>query len=182
MKEIFENLIIFITRFDVYKRRMLSFDLIENLSIWQHYINDVLWSFLINFWPIYLNDILIYNKNHKKHSTHVKKVLKKVRVVDFQIDINKCAFFVIKIKYLKLIISIKRIKINSAKIKLIMKKNTSINFKHVKLFIDFCDFYPRFIKSFSKLSNFWTLLSRKISYSFETMLAMSFFENSKTEC
>ena len=51
----------------------------------------------------------------------MKKMLKKFRVANFQIDINKCEFFVIEIKYLKLIISIKKIKINSAKIKIIMK-------------------------------------------------------------
>ena len=42
MKKTFENLIIFITKFDVYKWRVLLFDLIENLFTWQHYINDVL--------------------------------------------------------------------------------------------------------------------------------------------
>ena len=41
---------------------------------------------------IYLNDILIYNKNHKKHNTHVRKMLKRLRVANFQIDINICEF------------------------------------------------------------------------------------------
>ena len=35
----------------------------------------------------------------------MKKVLKKLRVADFQTDINKCDFFVIEIKYLELIIT-----------------------------------------------------------------------------
>ena len=161
MKQTFENLIIFITNFDVYKWRVLSFDLIEDFFIWQHYINNVLWNFLNNFCTTYLNNILIYSKNHKKHSTHVKKMLKKLHVASFQVDINKCEFFVIEIKYLKLIISIKKIKINSAKIKIIIKWNTSINFEHVKSFINFCNFHRRFIKEFFKIVKFLNAFVKK---------------------
>ena len=70
---------------------------------------------------IYLNDILIYNKNRKKHNTYVKKMFETFRVANFQIDINKCEFFVIEIKYLKLIISKNKFKINFAEIKIIVK-------------------------------------------------------------
>ena len=151
MNEIFENLTTFITKFDVYKWRVLFFDFIDDFSTWQHYINNVLWNFLNDFCTIYFDDILIYNKNHKKHSVHVKKVLKSFRVANFQTDINKCEFFVIEIKYLKLIISINDIKINAAKIKVIVKWNIFINLKHIKSFIKFCNFYRRFIKSFFKI-------------------------------
>ena len=51
----------------------------------------------------------------------LKKMLKKLRFASFQIDINKCEFFIIEIKYLKLIISIKKIKKNSTKLKVIVK-------------------------------------------------------------
>ena len=40
---------------------------------------------------------------------------------------------------------------NSVKIKIIVKWNTFINLKHVKSFIEFCNFYRRFIKSFLKI-------------------------------
>ena len=42
MNEIFENLTTFITKFDIYKWRVLFFDFIDDSSTWQHYINDVL--------------------------------------------------------------------------------------------------------------------------------------------
>ena len=121
MKKTFENLIIFITKFDVYKWRVLSFDLIENFFIWQHYINDVLWNFLNDCCTTYLNDILIYSKNRKKQSIHVRKVFERLRVANFQTDINKCEFFVIEIKYFELIISMNDIKMNFAKVKIIEK-------------------------------------------------------------
>ena len=63
----------------------------------------------------------MYSKNRKKHNTYIKKVLKKFRITSFQVDINKCEYFVIEIKYLKLIISINEITINFAKIKSIIQ-------------------------------------------------------------
>ena len=150
MKKTFENLITFITKFDVYKWRVLSFDLIENFFIWQHYINDVLWNFLNDFCTTYLNDILIYSKNRKEHNIHVRKVLERFRVADFQADINKCEFFVIEIKYFELIISMNDIRMNLAKVKVIEKWNIFINLKKVRSFIEFCNFYRRFIKAFFK--------------------------------
>ena len=129
MKKTFENLITFITRFDVYKWRVLSFNLIKNFFIWQHYINDVLWNFLNDFCATYLNDILIYSKNRKKHNIHVRKMLERLRVANLQANINKCEFFVIEIKYFELIISMNDIRINFAKVKIIEKWNIFINLK-----------------------------------------------------
>ena len=132
----------------------------------------MLWSFLYNFCSIYLNNILIYSKNRKKHNTYVKKLLKRFRVANFQIVINKCEFFAIEMKYLKWFISIKKIKINSAKIKIIIKWNRSINFKHAKWLINFCNFIHVLENHLSKLSSFWTFSSKKILYSFETIFVM----------
>ena len=44
-----ENLIIFITVLGFYKYWVLLFELINELSTFQQYINDTLWDFLNNF-------------------------------------------------------------------------------------------------------------------------------------
>jgi len=101
-----ENLITFITFFDVYKYRVMLFKLINESTFFQHYINDMLFDCLHKFCQIYLNDILIYSKILKKHRTQVKKMLNKLREVDLQIDIDKCKFKIQKISFLKLLIFI----------------------------------------------------------------------------
>ncbi len=53
-----------------------------------------------------MNDILIYSKILKKHRTHVKEMLNKLREVDLQINIDKCEFKIQKILFLKLLIFI----------------------------------------------------------------------------
>ena len=93
MSEKSEKLITFVISMRSYKYRVLFFELINDFASWQHYMNDFLFNFLNDFCQVYLNDILIYSKFKKKHIVHVRKMLKKLKKVDLQIDIEKCEFF-----------------------------------------------------------------------------------------
>ncbi len=147
-----ENLITFVTFFDVYKYKVMLFELINESAFFQHYINDVLFECLHKFYQTYLNDILIYSKILKKHRTHVKEVLDKLREVDLQIDIDKCKFKIQKISFLKLLIFINNLQMNSWKVDVIWSWKVSRLLIHVQIFIDFCNFYQWFIKNFSKIA------------------------------
>ncbi len=156
-----ENLITFITFFDVYKYRIMLFELINELAFFQHYINDVLFNCLHKFCQTYLNDILIYSKILKEHRTHVKEVLSKLCEVDLQIDIDKCEFKIQKISFLKLLMFINDLRMNSQKVDVIQNWKVSRSLTHVQIFIDFCNFYRRFIKNFSKIIQFMIKLTQK---------------------
>jgi hypothetical protein len=108
-----ENLITFVTFFNVYKYKVMLFKLTNDSTFFQHYINDVLFECLHKFYQIYLNDIFIYSKILKKHKVHVKEVLNKLREIDLQIDIDKCKFKIQKILFLELLIFINDLQINS---------------------------------------------------------------------
>ncbi len=108
-----ENLTTFVTFFNVYKYKVMLFELINELAFFQHYINNVLFNCLRKFCQTYLNDILIYNKVLKEHKTHVKEVLNKLREVDLQINIDKCEFKIQKILFLELLIFINDLRMNS---------------------------------------------------------------------
>jgi hypothetical protein len=117
----FEDLIIFRTRFDAYKYRVLSFELCNEFVIYQHYMNDVFFDYLNDFVSIYIDDIFIYSNFKKKHVEHVKKMLQRLRDADLQVDIDKCEFFVHEIKYLDLIVDRDEIRMNSEKIETILQ-------------------------------------------------------------
>jgi len=108
-----ENLTTFVTFFNVYKYKVMLFELINESAFFQHYINNVLFECLHKFCQTYLNDILIYSKILKKHRTHMKEVLDKLREVDLQINIDKCEFEIQKISFLKLLIFINDLQMNS---------------------------------------------------------------------
>jgi len=115
-----EDLTIFIIFFDSYKYHVMLFELTNESTFYQHYMNDVLFKYLHQFCQIYLDDIIIYSKILKKHKQHVRLVLNRLREADLQIDIDKCKFHVQKTIFLELLISIERLKMNSRKMQAVV--------------------------------------------------------------
>jgi len=101
-----ENLTTFVTFFNIYKYRVVFFELINESTFFQHYINDVLFNCLHKFCQTYLNDIFIYSKTLKEYRTHMKEMLNKLHEVNLQINIDKCEFKIQKISFLELLIFI----------------------------------------------------------------------------
>ena len=126
-----EDLTIFIIFFNLYKYYVMLFELTNELTFYQHYMNDVLFKYLHQFCQIYLNDIIIYSKILKKHKRHVQLILHRLWEIDLQIDINKCKFHVQKIIFLELLIFIEELKMNSWKIQVIVKWSTLNNLTQI---------------------------------------------------
>ncbi len=111
-----KDLTIFIIFFDFYKYHVMSFELINDSTFYQHYMNDVLFDYLHQFCQFYLDNIIIYSKTLKKHKQHVWLVLHKLQETDLQININKCKFHVQKIFFLRLLLFIEELKMNLRKV------------------------------------------------------------------
>jgi len=128
-----------------------------------------------------LNDILIYSKILKKHRTHMKEVLDKLHEVDLQINIDKCEFKIQKISFLKLLIFINDLRMNSWKVDVIRSWEVLRLLIHMQIFINFCNFYQRFIKNFSKIIQFMIKLTWK-DHLFEwTEICQMIFEELKQQ-
>lgn len=67
------------------------------------------------FCRAYIDNILIFSNLKKNHQKHIQKVLGAFQKAGFQADIDKCAFYMIKITYIGLIITIKNIQIDFQK-------------------------------------------------------------------
>ncbi len=176
-----KNLTTFVTFFNIYKYRIMLFKLTNESASFQHYINNVLFECLHKFCQTYLNDILIYSKTLKEHRTHIKEVLNKLREVDLQINIDKCKFKIQKISFLKLLIFINDLRMNSWKVDVIWSWEVSWSLTHVQIFIDFCNFYQWFIKNFSKIIQLMIKLTWK-DHLFEwTEICQMIFEELKQQ-
>ncbi len=139
----------------------MLFDLCNESVSFQKYINNILCKHLNKFCTAYLNDILIYFNNELEHEIHVKLILQKLREADLQMNIIKCKFHVTQVLYLELIIIIKKIKMNSSKINIVVNWLILINVKDVQSFLDFANFYKRFIYDYSRIATSLTCLIRK---------------------
>ena len=77
------------THFELYKYLVMSFELINALTTFQTYINNVLREHLDVFVIVYLNNILVYSKNEADHKVHVRKILEVLKKADLQIKSEK---------------------------------------------------------------------------------------------
>ncbi len=164
IKKEHEWLIVFNTRYNQFEYLIMSFELCNASTTFQNYINSILQDYLNYFCIAYINDILIYNTNKKEHAKHVLKVLRRLRLRDLQLNIDKCAFEINEMLYLRLIINTEDIKMNSKKMQIIIDWKVSKSMKEVLSFIEFVNFYRRFIKNYSKKTKSLSRLAQEEQY------------------
>ena len=116
-----EKKTIFFIKYELYEYVIMFFEFCNAFEIFQFYINETLRKYLNDFCNVYLNDVFIYNNNKKKHTIHVRKMLVKFKIIDFYLNIDKCEFFVIEVKYFDFVIIIENVKMNFDKIKTIFE-------------------------------------------------------------
>jgi DNA polymerase III gamma/tau subunit len=95
-----EDLTTFRIKYDTYKYLIIFFELINESSTFQNFMNDTLMNYLNEFVIAYLNDIIVYNNSKKEHIKHVRKILQRLREANIQADVNKCEFHITEIKFL----------------------------------------------------------------------------------
>ncbi len=139
----------------------MFFNLYNESVLFQKYINNTFCKHLNKFYTAYLNDILIYFNNKLEHEIHVKLILRKLQEADLQMNIIKCEFHITQVSYLELIIIIEEIKMNSFKINIIVNRFILINVKNVQSFLDFTNFYRRFIYDYNRITTSLTHLIKK---------------------
>jgi hypothetical protein len=88
----------------------MPFNLINTLTIFQAYINKVLFKLIDYFVIIYFNDILIYFKSKEDYYTYIKIVIKRLRKYKLYIKLSKYFFKVEEVEFLGFIIGFIRVK------------------------------------------------------------------------
>ncbi len=169
----------FCMRYRLYEWMMTSFELVNVLSTFQRHINWALQNFLNEFCSVYVNDILIFtDESLHQHQNHVQKILLWLWEVDLQIDIDKCEFEVKSIKYLEFILKVKKsVQMNPQKMKTIMNWQAFKSVKSVQSFIDFANFYWKFIKNFSNLvMSMMTLIQKNTLFKWTEKVNQSFMK------
>ena len=85
-------------------------------------IDDILRNILNIFVIVYFDDIIIYFQEIlAEYKKYIKKILRRLHEKNLKINIKKCEFYKIKVKYLENVVERNNIKINFDKIKSIQK-------------------------------------------------------------
>ena len=83
----------FRTRYEHFEYNVFFFDFINVLAFFQNLINKIFVEKLNVFVIVYLNDIMIYSINEKKHIKHVKWMLNRLFENKLFIVFEKCEWF-----------------------------------------------------------------------------------------
>ena len=123
----------------------MSFELVNAFATFQIYINKTLRKLVNNICVIYLDDILIYNENSTKHWWHVRMIFKRLRQFQLFVNLKKCQFDIKKIEFLKFIVFIDEVQMNSKRVRTINEWFKLKIYKEIQVFLNFVNFYKRFI-------------------------------------
>ena len=112
---------------------------------------------------VYLDDILIFGTCLKKYRWLVKEVLKRLQFNDLYAKAEKYFFKQSSIKYLDVIVLENKVQMDEEKLSGVLEWPVSTKVKQVQAFLDFANFYCRFIKNFAKMSKPLSNLTKKDS-------------------
>jgi hypothetical protein len=81
----------------------------------------------------------------------VRKIFNRLKKAGLYVKLSKCEFDKKEITFLRYVIGVHGIRMNNAKIKIILDWPIPKSFKNIQVFIGFANFYRRFILRFSKV-------------------------------
>ena len=100
-----------------------------------------LWKFVL----IYMNDIIVFSSNTKKHLTHLNEILNFLKKSEMILAFKKCHFAYSSIKTLNHYVFKLKMSILKKKIKTIKKLKFFKTFHELKTAIEFFDYYQKFV-------------------------------------
>jgi len=151
----------FRTRYSHYEFLVIPFRLTNAPATFMDLMNTIFRPFLDQFVMVFIDDILVYSKNARKHDKHLRMVLQTLRKKQSYAKILKYEFWLKEIAFLRNIVSAEGIKVDPSKLESILNWKPPRNVTEVRSFLGLACYYHRFMKGFSMLSSLLTKFLRK---------------------
>ncbi len=160
----------FVTHEGVYQFKMMPMGLVNAPSTFQAVMNEVLRGMTYRNAIVYIDDILLYDRDLTTHMQTLSEVFNRLRDADLKLQPTKCDWAAKEVRYLGHKISREGVSVDDSKIKVVRDFPTPQNVKHVRSFLGLCNYYRRHVKDYSKIVAPLTQLLRldsKFSWSTE---------------
>ncbi|CAI7844986.1 unnamed protein product [Closterium sp. NIES-54] len=151
----------FRTRYGSYEYLVMPFGLCNAPATFQAEMNHILRPLLDECVVVYLDDILIYSKNMKKHMEHLRKVFEILRKNKFYVKLSKSDFALKKVQFLGHMVSAEGVHVDPRKIEAVKKWKVPENMKELQQFLGFTNYYNRFVPQYAKIAAPLTDLLKK---------------------
>ncbi|QRW20759.1 Retrotransposable element Tf2 protein [Rhizoctonia solani] len=167
----------FRTKYGLFKYLVMPFGLTNAPAAFQHFMNDLFRDLIDVTVVIYLDDILIFSKDPKKHPEHVREVLLRLMKNQLFCKLSKCQFHVTTVDYLGIVISPAGFSMDQKKIEAVTSWPQPKTVKQVQAFLGFVNYLCRFIPNFSSVARpLHNLTKKEIPWSWETQEEEAFQE------
>ena len=147
--------------YGLFEYRVMPFGLANTPATFQNMMNEIFRDMIDLGVVIYLDDILIYSENEQDHVALVKRVLERLHEHQLAIVPNKCEWHRSRVNFLGYIISSQGVEMDQVKIRTVVEWEAPDLVKGVQSFLEFANFYRRFIEGYSKLTRLLTDLTKK---------------------
>ncbi|KAJ9565224.1 hypothetical protein OSB04_001190 [Centaurea solstitialis] len=151
----------FRTRYGHYEFLVMPFGLTNAPAVFMDLMNRVCRPFLDKSVIVFIDDILVYSKNEAEHERHLREVLNVLRDEKLYANFSKCEFWLHKVQFLGHVVSRDGIKVDPAKIEVMMSWKSPTNPFEIRSFLGLAGYYRRFIQDFSKIASALTVLTKK---------------------
>ena len=141
----------FRTRYGHCEYKVMPFGLVNAPATFQALMNTILRDFLDHGVVVYLDDIVIYSKNEEEHIALVKQVLAQLEEYDLAVTTTKSVFHLKEMEFLGYMVAVDGVTMSESKVQSIKDWKHPRLVREVQIFIGFANFYPGFIKDFSKI-------------------------------
>ena len=115
---------------------------------------------------VYLDDILIYSINEDEHTVLVSKVLKTLQEQGLTADISKYIFDAESVLFLDFVLFSKDVFLANNIIEVILDWAPSKSVKEVQVFLEFANFYRRFVRNFLEIAKSLSDITKSNSRNF----------------
>jgi len=144
---------VFTTYIGAYEPIVMYFGLTNFSTTFQAMMNDLFCN-LINQGDIatFINDILVATDTEEGYDELVKKVLKRLEENDLFVKPEKCKWKIREVEFLGVVIGPKGVEMQREKVEKVLNWLVPRNVKEVQKFLDFTNYYRRFIKNFARIA------------------------------
>jgi len=143
----------FCTNRGLFEPLVMFFGMTNSPATFQTMMNNVFRTVIVEgIVVVYLDDILIFTKTEEEHERVVWRVLEILAEHKLFLRPEKCEFHRKQIEYLGLVILENTIAMNPVKVAGVCEWPTPESWTDMQVFVDFINFYRRFIQDFSTIA------------------------------
>jgi len=140
----------FRTNQGLFEPLVMFFGMTNSPATFQTMMNDIFQDLIAEgIMVVYLDDILIFTRTEEEYAKTIRQVLQVLQEHKLFLRLEKCEFCKERIEYLKLVISENKVSMDPVKVAGVREWSTPENKTNIQTFLDFVNFYRRFIWDFS---------------------------------